>query len=193
MYKKYPEKKHYDESYWSVVKAHYDEEIFGKGLCVGCFDTYKNNEIVGATLVKDLWFHRQDLMKGNQMIGAFAHVKQQLDRQMLPEDYAIFQEGKHGILEHWLYVMKQEYSGKGLMLKMAALSDHLAQEKGYQYSVSWASNFKTHIIFKQRGYRNVAEVNARKIQINGEKYFEDVQEEQNASIIWLKKLAKPEK
>ena len=50
---------------------------------------------------------------------------------MLPEDYAIFQEGKHGILEHWLYVMKQEHSGKGLMLKMAALSDHLAQEKGY--------------------------------------------------------------
>lgn len=65
MFKKFPEKRHHDFAYWDIVKTHYTDEIFGKGMCVGCFDSQNNFEMVGATLVKGSNFSRYDLMKEN--------------------------------------------------------------------------------------------------------------------------------
>lgn len=106
MFKKFPEKRCHDFAYWDIVKNHYSDEIFGKGMCVGCFDSRNNFEMVGASLVKDSTFSRYDLMKENELIQAWIILKNGMNKSMLPEHVELIDGDKHAILDQWLYVMK---------------------------------------------------------------------------------------
>lgn len=55
MFKKFPKKRYQDFAYRDIFKDHYTDEIFGKGMCVACFDS-QNNEMVGYLWSKTLNF-----------------------------------------------------------------------------------------------------------------------------------------
>lgn len=56
------------------------------------------------------------------------------------------------MVDQWFYFIKEEYQGRGLLRKMVAASEYLAGLQNYQYSVCWASNYKTAKTMKKLGY-----------------------------------------
>lgn len=84
MFKKFPEKRYHDFDYWDIARTHYSSEIFGNRMCLACFDTQNNNEMIGATLVKNSTVSRYDLMKENELIVACTTLKEEMFKSMLP-------------------------------------------------------------------------------------------------------------
>jgi hypothetical protein len=70
--------------------------------------------------------------------------------------------------------VKAGYTGKRLINKLIVASDEAASKQNFDYSVCWATNFKTGRSMKRLNYTKISEMNVKEFIYKAVQYFEEV-------------------
>jgi hypothetical protein len=75
------------------------------------------------------------------------------------------------VMDIWGVAIKKDHMGKRLLHKMMRFNENFGAAKGFQYSFSYASNFKTEVALGKQNYEKIASFDSTLFEIEGVQYF----------------------
>lgn len=91
-------------------------------------------------------------------------------------------------MDMWGVAIHTKHAGKKLLSKMIMMNEKLAIKQNYRYSFCYGSNFKTRRSLEKLGYQLIAQTDATQYEVDGVRYFSEIEEEQRYPSLWLKPL-----
>lgn len=115
----------------------------------------KDDELVGICVAKDLSYVPEGFdyhyMREPNFMYAIIKMEEKM-MEMADPTYKPLLSQTGVVMDIWGAALKKQHMGKKLLHKMFQLNEALGAIKGYQYSFSYASNFKTEVGLKKLSY-----------------------------------------
>jgi hypothetical protein len=142
-------------------------------MAIGCFDTSKNNELVGVMINKDAISipsgPSSNNLSENSSILIFDEVYEELVRRSDEQCQSLLTE--RNTVMRSLVAIKSKHGGKNIAIRMYIASQCLGWTKGFKYSLINSSNVKSAAMAKKGGLQKISELNVKEFQTKGVRHF----------------------
>jgi GNAT superfamily N-acetyltransferase len=182
-------------SYYLTGIDHWIDYCANNGACVIAIDT-EQHRIAGVCINRDrrwkeiahspeyeAWFFNPS--RPTYAVGEIFKELGSLAEDAAPE----LQEEAIGIcMDLYVLAVHPDYRGKGIACNMARVCEPLVKSMGYKHHTVGASSKFTAEICRKLGFNLIAELDAKKYELDGKKVFEGVQEPHGMVTYWIKHL-----